>query len=77
MATRTGVVIVEARDGIEPKEPAHIGSGGIDVTAQARFEGFGDPPGKLMFSQFRPVMKVSGRLIQKKTRMTTKPTSVP
>ncbi len=31
----------------------------------------------LILSQFRPVMKVSGRLTQKKTRMATKPINVP
>ncbi len=31
----------------------------------------------LMFSQLRPVRKVSGRLIEKKTMMAAKPISVP
>ena len=31
----------------------------------------------VMFSQLRPVMKVSGSMTQKKRRMATKPISVP
>ena len=51
MATGTGVVIVQAGDGIEPKQPPQVGARRIERASQALLEGRFNIAGKLEFAK--------------------------
>src|SRR5689334_21347219 len=53
MAAGTGVVIMQARDCVEPKQTAKIGSRRIGRTTEALFERGFDVPGETQFLESR------------------------